>query len=74
MKAIGAVIKAPLKAIGLIPKTPKPPEMPKPVSRDDAEESARSLEEINRRKGATADQVTGSGGAEAGAGGKTSLG
>lgn len=74
MKAIGSVIGAPLKAIGLIPKTPKALPPPAAVTRDDARDAAAKEEELRKRRGSGADIVTGSGGAEAGATGKTSLG
>lgn len=56
------------------PKIPSPGPAPKPVTRDDARESAERDDELRRRRGGAADILTGTGGAEAGSGGKTTLG
>jgi hypothetical protein len=77
MKAIGSVLRAPLKLLGIVPKMPKLPEQAKairPVTRDDARDAALSDDELARRRGAAANQMTGAGGAEAGATGKATLG
>ncbi len=75
MKALKFIASPIVKAVGLlIPKAPKVPEPPRPVSRDDARETADGLYDINRRQGGQADIVTGSGGAEAGATGASRLG
>jgi hypothetical protein len=74
MKAIGSVIGAPLKALGLIPKIPKPPPPLPLVTRDDARDAAAKADELRQRRGGLADVITGSGGAEAGRGGKVLLG
>lgn len=46
----------------------------KPVTRDDAREAAEREDELRKRRGGAADILTGAGGAEAGAGGRTQLG
>jgi hypothetical protein len=74
MKAIGSIIKAPLKALGLIPKMPKPPTPTPVVTRDTARDAANAQDSMFGRKGGRADQVTGTGGAEASSGSKTTLG
>lgn len=75
MKVVGKVIRAPLKALGLIPKLPKPPVPLKPATRDRARETANLDDELRRRRGGAADMLTGTGGAEAsGSVGKTQLG
>lgn len=74
MKAIGGIIKAPLKALGLVPNIPKPAPAQKPISRDEARDAALREDELRRRRGSGADQVTGTGGVEAGATGRTQLG
>jgi hypothetical protein len=66
MKAAGKVIGAPLKAIGLIPKMPSVPKAAGPVTRDDARDAALREDELRRRRGGAADQLTGIRGAEAG--------
>lgn len=65
-----------LGALGLI-KKPKKTAAPVPlpaVTRDDARAEADRRDELRRRRGGAADLVTGAGGAEAGATGKTVLG
>jgi hypothetical protein len=74
MKALGGVIGAPLKAIGLIPKLPKPPAPTPAVTRDDARDAALRQDQLFGRRGGAADQMTGASGAEAGATSKTLLG
>jgi hypothetical protein len=74
MKAIGSVIAAPLKALGLIPKLPKPPVPTPVVTRDTARDAANAQDRQFSRRGSAADQVTGTGGAEAGSTSKTTLG
>jgi hypothetical protein len=74
MKAAGSIIGAPLKAIGLIPKLPKPPAPTPPITRDNARDAALSQDILFGRRGGAADQITGTAGAEAGAGSKTKLG
>jgi hypothetical protein len=74
MKAIGSVIGAPLKALGLIPKMPKPPGAQKPITRDDARDVANAQDALLARRGGAADRTMGTGGAEAGTGSKTQLG
>lgn len=75
MKAIGSVIRAPLKALGIV-KSPGRAPMPLPsVTRDDARDSSAMADELRRRRGGAADMLTGAGGAEAGTGGgKSTLG
>lgn len=74
MKAIGSVIRAPLKLLGLIPKMPKPPTPTAPITRDDARDAANKADSLFGRRGGAADQTTGTGGAEAGNTSKTQLG
>jgi hypothetical protein len=74
MKAIGSVLRVPLKAIGLIPKMPNVPPPTPPVTRDNARDAALQQQELFGRRGGTADQLTGASGAEAGATSKTILG
>lgn len=74
MKTVGSIIRAPLKLLGLIPKTPKIPDPPRPVTKDDAREQADDRYRIESRRGGSADIVTGTGGAEAGSGGASRLG
>lgn len=62
------------KLIGGLFKKPKVPDPIKPVTRDDARDRAAANDELLRRKGGAADILTSSGGAEAGAGSKTTLG
>jgi hypothetical protein len=66
MKAIGGVIRAPLKAIGLIPTMPKPPPAAPSVTRDNARDAALQQDVLFGRRGGAADQITGTKGAEAG--------
>lgn len=74
MKAVGSVLKVPLKAIGLIPNLPKPPSATPPVTRDDARDAANQQDVLFGRRGGAADQMTGASGAEAGRTSKTTLG
>ncbi|WP_061780762.1 hypothetical protein [Sphingomonas sanguinis] len=76
MNLVGKVITAPLKAIGLIPKTPKLPAPVPTPTRDDAREAVAMDDALRRRRGGAADIVTGRAGAEASAGsvGKETLG
>jgi hypothetical protein len=74
MKAIGSVIAAPLKLLGLIPKLPKPPAPTPVVTRDTARDAAKGQDALFGRRGSAADQLTGTGGAEAGSTSKTTLG
>lgn len=74
MKAIGNVIRAPLKLLGLIPKLPKPPAPNAPVTRDTATDAANAQDALYGRRGAAADLINGTGGAEAGSTSKTQLG
>jgi hypothetical protein len=74
MKAIGSVLKAPLKLLGLIPKLPKPPPPMAPATRDTAMDAANQADSLFGRRGAAADKTTGVGGAEAGSTAKTQLG
>lgn len=74
MKAAASIIRAPLKMIGLIPKTPKAPTPSKPVTMDEARDAASAEDELRRRKGGGADMLTGARGAEAGTTGKVKLG
>lgn len=76
MKLVGDIVSAPLKAIGLIPKTPQLP-APTPVpTRDDARQAVAMDDALKRRRGGAADIVTGRMGAEAAPGtvGKETLG
>lgn len=68
MKAIGSVITAPFKAIGLIPSAKKlpAPVVPPTATRDDARARIQAEDELLRRRGGAADILTGSDGAEAG--------
>lgn len=61
-----------MKLLGLKPK--KPGAMPKPATRDEAADAAARDDELRRRIGSRADQVTGQTGAEAGKGAATLLG
>jgi hypothetical protein len=74
MKAIGSVLRVPLKALGLIPKTPPVPTASAPITRDSALDAANQQDALFGRRGAAADQITGGGGAEAGSTSKTTLG
>jgi hypothetical protein len=74
MKAVGSVIGAPLKALGLIPKMPKVPGAQKPITRDDARDALNRQDELFGRRGGAADRTMGTGGAEAGSTSKTQLG
>ena len=74
MKAVGSVLRVPLKAIGLIPNLPKPPAPMPPVTRDNARDAANAQDQLFGRRGGAADQMTGASGAEAGATSKTRLG
>lgn len=74
MKAIGSVLEAPLKLLGLIPKLPKPPAPTAPVTRDTAQDAANAQQSQYGRLGAGADMTTGISGAEAGSTDKTLLG
>jgi hypothetical protein len=59
MKAIGSVIGAPFKALGLI-STPPKPLAPLPVAtRDDAAAASARDDELRRRRGSAADQLLG---------------
>jgi hypothetical protein len=75
MKAIGWVVSPLLSALGVFKgpkmKAPGPNKIP---TRDDARDQADRVTELARRRGGAADIVTGAYGAEAGAGGKTTLG
>jgi hypothetical protein len=62
------------KAIGLVSSPGKPPKALPSVTRDDAAAQVQANDELLRRKGGAADMLTGSGGAEAAAGAKTTLG
>lgn len=76
MKVIGDIVTAPLKAIGLIPSTPKlPAPLPQPT-RDDAAAAVRMDDALKKRRGGAADIMFGASGAEAAPGttGKTALG
>lgn len=77
--ALGKVISAPLKALGIIstPKVDKTlAQTPLPVAtRDTAAQLIAREDELRRRKGGAADVLTGPGGAEASlTGGKITLG
>lgn len=74
MKAVGSVIGAPLKAIGLIPKMPKPPSATPPITRDNARDAALQNDKLMARRGGAADLLTGASGAEAGSTSRTILG
>jgi hypothetical protein len=75
MKIIGMVASPLLSALGLFkqkkPNVPQPSPVP---TRDDAQDQANRQTELTRRRGGAADMATGAYGAEAGAGGKTTLG
>jgi len=54
-------------AVGLLGGGKKAPKMlPGPVTRDDARDATERQDELMRRRGAAADMLTGTGGAEAG--------
>lgn len=74
MKAIGGVIRGPLKLLGILPKTPKPPTPLRTATRDDARAASSLEEELRNRRGGASDMLSGAGGAEAGSGGRTQLG
>lgn len=66
-----------LSVVGALTKKPKPQVQPAPLptpTRDDARSEAERRLELARRRGGAADIVTGAYGAEAPAGGKTTLG
>jgi hypothetical protein len=66
MKAVAGAIKAPLKALGLVPKMPKAPVAQGPITRDDIKIQSDAEDELRKRLGSRADMVTGAAGAEAG--------
>jgi hypothetical protein len=74
MKQIGSVIRAPLKALGIVKSPGKAPTPLPSVTRDTVRDRAAQEDELRRRRGGAADILTGSSGAEAGATGKTTLG
>ena len=74
MKEIGSVIRAPLKALGIVKSPGRAPMPQRSVTRDDARDRATMEDELRRRRGGAADMLTGAGGAEAGGGGKSTLG
>lgn len=76
MKVIGSVVRAPLKALGIIKSPGKAPAPLRPVTRDDARDRASLEDELRRRRGGAADILSGTGGAEAAGGttGSTRLG
>lgn len=75
MKAIGSVVRAPLKVLGLVKSPGKAPTALPSVSRDDGIVTREMLDEARRRRGGAADILTGEGGAEAPAAtGKPTLG
>jgi len=76
MQAAAWLVSPLLAATGLIGKKKKEEAArPLPIaSRDTAREEADRRDELRRRRGGAADIVTGAMGAEAGAGGKQSLG
>jgi hypothetical protein len=70
---------SPILAIAGVGKSSKKPaaQQPAPLptaTRDDAQTEVERRLELARRRGGAADVLTGSNGAEAGAGGKTTLG
>lgn len=77
MKALGKL--PPFSGLGLVAKLfdgPKKKALPTPLptpTRDDARAETERRDELRRRRGGAADMVAGFG-AEAGAGGKTTLG
>lgn len=74
MKAVGSIIEAPLKLLGLIPSMPKPPAPTAPVTRDTAQDQANQDQTLYGRIGGAADITNGINGAQAGATSKTTLG
>jgi len=75
MAFIGKVLSPILKAVGLVQSPGKPPAPVPTVTRDDAAAQIQADDELRRRKGAAADIVNGTGGAEAPlTGGKLTLG
>ena len=76
VKQVGKVLLSPFAAAVdlLAPKGPKRVPTQRSVTRDDARDQSAIEEELRRRRGGAADMLTGSGGAEAGSGGKTTLG
>lgn len=75
MSFVGDILSAPLKLLGLVQTPGKPPAPLPTVTRDEAAAKSASMDELRRRKGAAADIVNGTGGAEAAlTGGKLTLG
>lgn len=74
MKLIGAIVSPIGSLLGL---TPKAPHLPAPLAtptRDDARAQIAAGDALAKRRGGAADTLSGSGGVEAGAGGKDTLG
>ena len=68
LKEVGKFILSPLgAAIGLFGGKSGPKMLPGPVTRDDAREAADRDRELRMRRGAAADMLTGTQGAEAAA-------
>lgn len=75
MSIVGKILSPVLKAVGLVSSPGKPPAPTPQVTRDDAAAQVAASDELRRRKGAAADILNGSGGAEAAlTGGKLTLG
>lgn len=70
LKKIGKFLLSPLgAAVGLFGGGKKAPKLlPGPVTRDDLRDQADRQDELLRRRGAAADMLTGTGGAEAATG------
>lgn len=74
MAFVRKVFTGVLKAVGLVSSPGKVPNALPTMNRDDAAAQINANDELLRRKGGAADILNGSGGAEASAGGKTTLG
>ncbi len=74
MKIVGSIFSPVLSALGLVSKAPKLPSPAPTPTRDDARAQIAASDALRKRRGGAADTLTGSGGAEAGAGGKDTLG
>lgn len=75
LKNVGKILSAPLKALGIISTPGKPPAPLPTVTRDTAAASIATEDELRKRRGGAADNITGAAGAEAPlTGGKLTLG
>jgi hypothetical protein len=74
MKVLSAFPLSGFSLVKSLFKKPSAPPIQQPVTRDDARDQAARQDELLRRRGGAADIVTGSYGAEAPPGAKTTLG